>query len=128
MSQVQAAARVLASYRERILFAYLFGSRARGDATTNSDFDFAVYCTPGTPEGYFGIRLAVHADLCRALGRNDVDLLVLNTTTNLILLDEVVRHGTVLYDRDPEARMDFEVKALHRAMDFKAQRLAIMGV
>lgn len=60
--------------------------------------------------------------------RDDVDLLILNTAGNLILLDEVVRYGSVLYDRDTDARENFELDILHQAIDFKRQRLAVLGV
>lgn len=125
MNSVQTAIRILETYQGKILFAYLFGSQARGEATVASDFDLAVYCAGSGPEEFFAVRLDLYGDLCRALRRNDVDILILNSA-NTILRDEVVRHGLLIYDRDSEARMDFEVKALHHALDFKSQRLAIM--
>lgn len=119
---------VLNKYEHRVLFAYLFGSRARGEGASSSDIDIAVYFAEGTRASHFETKLALYADFCRALKRNDVDIVVLNDTTNLILLDEITRAGIVLYDRNPEVRMDFELRVLHRSLDFKSHRLAIMGV
>lgn len=53
---------------------------------------------------------------------------VLNTTTNIVLLDEIIRGGVVLVDRDIDLREEFEQKILHQAMDFKEQRITFLGV
>ncbi len=117
---------VFEQYEKRLLFAYLFGSTVRGNGPS-SDIDIAVYFTKGTPELYFDEKLSLHADLCRALKRSDVDVVVLNNAVNIVLLDEIVRTGLVLVDRDPVARTDFELKILHQALDFRSHRLAVMG-
>ena len=67
-------------------------------------------------------------DFCRVLKRNDIDVVVLNTTTNIVLLDEIIRGGIVLVDRDIDLREEFEQKILHQAMDFKEQRIVFLGV
>jgi len=118
--------RFFENHADQVRFAYLFGSAARGNQTVLSDIDIAVYIVKETTDT-FDAKLSLHADLCRALKRNDVDVVVLNTTTNLMLLDEIVRTGLVLYDAAPETRTDFELKILHRALDFKYQRNAVMG-
>ena len=121
--------RVLEKHEETVLFAYLFGSTAHGEGVRRSgDIDIAVFLSHGSRESYFEIKLSLHADLCRALQRNDVDLLVLNTATNLVLLEQIVRTGIVLCDRQEDKRIDFELGVIHRALDFKEQRLAVMGV
>lgn len=110
----------------QVRFAYLFGSGARGNQTFLSDIDIAVYIAKETTDT-FDVKLSLHADLCRVLKRNDVDVVVLNTATNLILLDEIVRTGIVLYEADPEARTEFELRIIHQALDFKYHRTAVMG-
>ena len=119
---------VLEKYRDRIVFAYLFGSAAEGEMHPSSDIDVAVYVSDKKAEDHFDIRLSLHADLCRALKRNDIDLLILNRTKNLILLDEIIRHGEVLFDSDIDFRYDFENRILHMAIDFRAQRYSNIGV
>ncbi|MBI4746683.1 MAG: nucleotidyltransferase domain-containing protein [Deltaproteobacteria bacterium] len=111
-----------------ILFAYLFGSVAKGEVTPLSDMDIAVYLSDVDPAAVFDVKLSLYGDICRALKRNDVDLVVLNTVANNMLLEDIIRHGVVIYDRDIDAREDFEVTSLHQAIDFKTQRLAVMGV
>ncbi len=119
---------VFEKYRERLVFAYLFGSVATGEAAPLSDVDIAICFAGGMKETFFDDRLSLYADICRALKSNDVDLLVLNSASNLIILEDVVRHGVILYDRDPDLREEFELKVLHRAIDFREQRVAVMGM
>jgi hypothetical protein len=120
--------RVLDKYESVVLFAYLFGSTASAESKPSGDIDIAVFLAGGTSGPYFETKLSLFGDLCRALKRNDVDLVVLNTATNLVLLDEIVRTGLLLIDREPDARSDFELRILHNSMDFRQQRMAIMGV
>lgn len=119
---------VFEKYNDKVVFAYLFGTAARGTMSPLSDIDIAVFLPPGTRESYFDTGLSLHADLCRALNRSDVDVVVLNTVTNIMLLDEIVRYGIVVYDKNPDLREDFEIRVLHQAIDFKEQRLAVMGI
>ena len=111
-----------------IRFAYLFGSVAKGEVTPLSDTDIAVYLGDVDPDAVFDVKLSLHGDICRALNRNDVDLVILNTVANNMLIEDIIRHGLVIYDRDIDAREDYEVTSLHQAIDFKTQRLAVMGV
>lgn len=55
-------------------------------------------------------------------------MVVLNTTKNIVLLDEIIRGGIVLVDRDIELREAYEQRILHQAMDFKEQRIVFLGV
>ena len=67
------------SDRPEILDAYLFGSQARGTARADSDVDVAVYLDPATDiNAGFGVDAAIATDLMRALGRNDIDVVLLN--------------------------------------------------
>lgn len=121
-------AAVLDLHRDDVLFAYLFGSAAEGAGGPLSDVDIAVYFSGKEAPSLFDRALSLHADLCRALRRNDVDLVTLNTARNIVMLDEIVRKGLVLIDRDAGLRHDFEQRVLHEAIDFRQQRVALMGV
>ena len=119
--------RCLEARRDQVRFAYLFGSLAERKEGPLSDVDVAVFLTDRCASDHFDVKLSLLADFCRALGRNDVDVVVLNHTRNLMLLDGIIRSGIVLLDQDPRLRADFELLALHRAIDFKTQRAAFMG-
>lgn len=84
---------VFEKYRDKVEFAYLFGSVARDNVQPLSDIDIAVYLSDKIKESMFDISLSLYADFCRVLKRNDIDVLVLNTSTNIILLEDIVRHG-----------------------------------
>ncbi len=107
-----------------VIFGYIFGSMAGGSEGPISDIDIAVYMDPYSHETY--IRL--HTALARALKRSDIDLVVLNNTKNLILLEEIITKGVLLYDKDPSRRIEYEALTLHRAIDFKTQRRALVGL
>lgn len=119
---------VFERYRAKVVFAYLFGSVAMGEASPLSDVDIAVYLDEENREFFFDLKLTLHADISRALKRNDVDLVVLNTIRNEMLTADVIRNGVVMFDRDTEAREDYEIKRLHESIDFKMQRFAVMGI
>jgi len=109
-------------------FAYLFGSVAKGEVTPLSDIDVAVYLSDVDPGDVFEVKLFLHGEICRALKRDDIDLVVLNTLSNMMLTEDIIRNGAVIYDRDTDARENYEVMALHKAIDFKTQRLSVMGI
>jgi predicted nucleotidyltransferase len=118
---------ILEKYRDKIVSAYLFGTGASGETHPRSDIDIALLFSE-TTGSYFDLKLSLYADFCRVLKRDDIDVLVLNSADNLILLDQVIRRGIVLFDRDKDLREEFEHRILHRAIDFKDQRFANMGI
>jgi len=110
-----------------VLAAVLFGSQATGDNTNRSDVDIAVYVKD--PANFsFRERLALHADCCRALQRNDVDVVVMNQLNNLILLEHIIREGKEIYVLDRVPFDIFTVTKLHQVIDFRHQRKKAMGV
>ena len=55
-----------------------------------SDVDIAVFLQRGKGKSAFDIKLSLYAELCRVLNRNDIDIVLLNTTINVIHLDEII--------------------------------------
>ncbi|MBI5328823.1 MAG: nucleotidyltransferase domain-containing protein [Deltaproteobacteria bacterium] len=119
---------VLKKYADRVVFAYLFGSAAKGETTPLSDIDIAVFINPKFKDTFFDIRLSLYSEICRALKTNNVDMVLLNTAGNLMLLGDIIRNGIVIYDSDQDAREEYEVNILHTSIDFKTQRFAVMGI
>jgi len=107
--------------REEILEAYLFGSRARGQAQPHSDVDVAVYIDDARADdtGY-GYRASLTTDLMAGLGSNDVDVVVLNRAPPL-LYHRVLRDGVRLLARDLRATTTREGRAVSRYCDFVPQ-------
>ena len=95
--------------------AYLFGSLARGDFHRHSDADVAVLFAADPPRTLAGLRLDLEADLEAIAGRR-VQLVVLNRAP-VDLVHRVLRDGVLLLDRDPSARIRFEVRSRNAYFD-----------
>jgi len=107
--------------RPEVLEAYLFGSRARGDAQAHSDVDVAVYVDAARlPHAPFGYRAASTTYLMAGLGTNRVDVVVLNQAPPL-LYHRVLRDGIRLLARDLKVTTTREAQALSRYCDYVPQ-------
>ncbi len=117
---VDELARALAA-RPEICEAYLFGSQARGDSQPHSDVDVAVYVEPtACMNAGFGIDCEIAADVMKALGSNDVDVVLLNRAGPL-LYHRVLRDGIRVLARDLVAATRREGMALSRYCDYLPQ-------
>ena len=118
LTQLMAAA---LSQRPEVLEGYLFGSRARGQALPHSDVDIAVFVDETLlQQGAFGYEAELTTDLMRALGDNQVDLVVLNRAPPL-LYHRVLCDGIRLLSRDLRATTVREGQALSRYCDYVPQ-------
>jgi predicted nucleotidyltransferase len=100
------------SKANNVLFAYLFGSYAKGDFTDKSDIDIAVYLQNDN----FDAKLTLHHTLETALHK-DVDMVYLNDVKNIYLLEAIITQGILI--KDSEERAMFEVNKQHEIIDFK---------
>lgn len=91
-----------------LVAAYLFGSRARGESTETSDWDFAVLLEPAPAEDTLERRLQLMDELGQIVG-SGADVVVLNDAPPL-LGHEILRDGVLLVERDIAARVEFEVR------------------
>jgi len=107
--------------RSEVLEAYLFGSVARGDAQRHSDLDVAVYVqSEALHRPGFGIDAEIGSDLSRALGRDDVDVLILNGAPPL-LYRNVLKDGLRVLSRDLRETTTREGQAMSRYCDYVPQ-------
>ena len=118
---------VLEKYGTELVAAYLFGSTAGGRVTPLSDIDIALLLAEDAARRSADIRFRLYADLCRAMKRNDVDIVILNTLSNLIFKDEIVRNAVLIFDGDAEVREEFETRTIHACIDFRMQRRKAVG-
>lgn len=98
--------------------AYLFGSVARGEAGPRSDVDVGVLMAASAGETRVtlaSLRGDLQEELQRAAGR-PVDLVILNHAAP-DLVHRVLRDGVLLVERDPQARVRFEVRARNEYFD-----------
>jgi predicted nucleotidyltransferase len=98
-----------------IVCIYLFGSLARGQGHRKSDVDIAVLFVTDPPSTLDGLGLELGNALERHLGR-PVDLVVLNRAP-VDLIHRVLRDGILIHDRNPAARIRFEVQARNAYFD-----------
>ncbi len=105
----------LASSDDRLVAAYLFGSVARGTDHPESDVDVGILLRTVTSDGLDSLRFFVEGQLERVLGR-PCQIVVLNNAPP-DLVHRVLRDGDLLVDRDPAARVEFEVRARNEYFD-----------
>jgi predicted nucleotidyltransferase len=105
----------LASSDAHIVAAWLFGSRARGDARDDSDVDVAILVADHRAGTLDSLHLDVEGELERRVGR-EVQLVVLDAAPP-DLVHRVLRDGILLLDRNRSARIAFEVRSRNEYFD-----------
>jgi predicted nucleotidyltransferase len=111
----QAIRQVVDTRHPDVVAVYLFGSTARGTRRAHSDADVGVLLEATPPRTLAGLKLDLEGQLEHAVGL-PVQLLVLNTAPP-DLLHRVFRDGKLLLDRDPSARIRFEMKSRREYFD-----------
>ena len=104
-----------------LVAAYVFGSRARGDASEKSDLDIAVWLQQ-QPVTFDAAPLDLAGDIERALGV-PVDVVILNGAPS-DLVHRVLRDGILVLERDRSARVKLEVRARNDYFDLLPIRTA----
>jgi len=104
---------------EPVVFAYLFGSHATGQAHPGSDVDVAVMLEDGVPEEE---RLETLLRLARRLsegsGLGRIEVVVLNDAP-LPLVGRAISTREVVYSSDEPARVEFESLRHREFLDFQ---------
>ncbi len=103
-----------------VVAVYLFGSRARGSSHAGSDIDVGVLFDHTPSSTFEGLHLGLAGKLERRVGC-PVDLIVLNRAS-ADLIHRVLRDGSLVYERDPSARIRFEVQARNEYFDMQPIR------
>ena len=119
-----------------VLFAYLFGSYAKGIQDEKSDIDIAIYLKDENileKDPLYPSRLAIKLEKA-LVEKKKVDVRVLNGS-NLRFKSQVLRYGKLLHSKDEKKRIEFETSSLAQYYDFKphlemydAARRARLGV
>jgi hypothetical protein len=101
-----------------VRFAYLYGSVARGEAHPGSDLDIAVMFERTVPaEKRLSLELAIGLALDAHLGGERADVRDL-AALPLVLRGRMVTEGALLFSRDEEGRVAFEVATRNEYFDF----------
>jgi len=102
-----------------VKLAYLFGSRARGDFSKTSDYDFAVYLVPFAQKEAIKTKTRLLSILTKYLKTDDVDLLILNNSDKTELSFEVINDGKIILEKEP-SRVILEPRIMNEYFDYKA--------
>jgi predicted nucleotidyltransferase len=109
-----------------VVLAYLFGSRARGRAGAQSDYDIAVLASHAVS---LAQRLELASRLSATLGGAAVDLVLLNEAP-VDLAYAVLAEGQLLFERTCAERVEYEANILSRYSDmlpiYRQQRAELL--
>jgi predicted nucleotidyltransferase len=111
----------------KVIAAYLFGSKVAGDISPLSDYDFAVLLENDEKKNWLDEKFSLYSEMCRTLKTDKIDIVVLNALQNEIIAYDILTRGVLLYDSNSDKRIDFEVRRLHRAIDFRVGRSYNLG-
>ena len=101
--------------RQDIIFAYLFGSMARGKVLPLSDVDVAVYLKE--PSDIQEKKMEILGGLIEILQTDEIDLVVLNRAP-LPLRRRILENKKVVVDREPFRRHQYESLTMREYFDF----------
>lgn len=113
---VEDAIRQVLASEKGVLLGYLFGSAATGRMGPLSDIDVAVLVDEG--EVAAG---RIEDALCRALGTDRIDLVVLNRAPSPLAY-RVIKHGRLLYSAGNLVKEGFESRTVMDYLDFQPVR------
>ncbi len=102
---------------KEILFAYLYGSVARGDNSKRSDIDIGIFIDRNFKKHAF-YEAEVAEEIEEYTGLKNVEVIVLNDKS-LRFLNQVLRYGKLIFSRDEKERISFETDITKRYIDFK---------
>ncbi|MFU8815064.1 MAG: type VII toxin-antitoxin system MntA family adenylyltransferase antitoxin [Pseudomonadales bacterium] len=120
MKNERAVGLILAALRE-VEAIYLFGSRARGEARSDSDVDIAVLAAEPLPPLFrYDLQESLAAEL-----HASVDLVDLRSASTVMRV-KVIDQSQLLYERDPVARQLFEATAFSAYARLNEERRGIV--
>jgi predicted nucleotidyltransferase len=101
-----------------VKFAYIFGSRARGQDRPDSDLDVAVWYAPELDcMERFQRNCQLQESLEEEFG-GAVDLIILNDAKPTLQSEAVLRGKAIYPEDDPEAIIRFEARIRQRHEDY----------
>ena len=107
---------IFKSYAE-IKLVYLFGSRARQEEGTLSDYDFAVYFDTKDKKRMYDIKLELFDRISRILKTVKIDVVILNLSESPELKYLVIQEGRLIFERKP-FKVIVEPNILNEYFDF----------
>ena len=106
-----------------VVFAYLFGSLAKGKPTPLSDVDIAIFLTDGIDVAE--TKLEILGRLVDILQTDEIDLVVLNTAS-LPLINNILKYHKLIVDKKPFERHIFESLMMRKYFDFSIKESTML--
>ncbi len=102
-----------------VIFAYLFGSQLHGITGKLSDVDIAVFMDKNLSDRErFDKKLRIMSEVSTLLKKDEIDIVILNDAYPL-LEHRIIKHGNLIFSEDEKERIQYEVRATMRYLDFK---------
>ena len=102
-----------------VVFAYLYGSYARGDVHTFSDIDIGIYLEKMPPKEALDNELSLALKLEEILdSRRNVDVRSINNMP-IMIKGCIVTEGILIYSRNEALRVEFEIVVRKAYFDFR---------
>lgn len=105
-----------------VKLAYFFGSRVKGQAGRQSDFDFAVWADERDGVKLFDLKLELLGKLGKIFGEDKIDMVILNLAKQPELKYNIIKDGRLIYEKEP-FKLLVEPRILNEYFDFHAQLL-----
>lgn len=102
---------------KNILFAYIYGSFARGEQRRDSDVDIGVFLKENTKRGKF-YEVELSLEIERDAGMKNVEAVILNGKP-LRFLNQVLRYGKLIFSNNERERVKFVTFITKSYIDFK---------
>ena len=106
-----------------VIAAYLFGSHVRDETWRKSDLDFPVLFDQSIEKPDYGqIKIHLLTELIGIFKTNAIDLVCLQEASPYLAYEEIIRSGKIIFSKDEDQRLDFELKAFQRYIDTEPLR------
>lgn len=101
-----------------VLAAYIFGSSINRKGVKR-DLDIALLVEDEILEeaSITQIITSFYLKLSKLLKRKDIDIILLNRAS-LLFKYAVIKNGNLIYEKDEDKRIEFEVRAMRKYFDF----------
>lgn len=112
--------KIIEFLKEKVLFAYLFGSAVGKYYTNDSDLDIAVWLKDKPANHLVGVELKNQLEKKIEYKRN-IDLIILNLS-DIIITNQVITKGKLIINNDAVFLDKFIISRLSMYFDFKIFR------
>lgn len=118
--QTRALISLMAAHKD-VVAVYLFGSRADGTYSTNSDYDFGILFSKDlAEEKRIELFLLLAGKLTTVVGSNAVDVVCMNDSKSSALLYAIVTDGVIVFSQPNQDLTGYEIARRHEYFDFIA--------